>query len=69
MSTLANAQPVTGRISVQGESAGAFAALVKLFASFSETLAVARECEAEFSRNGHIEPETLRKLQKQIKSH
>ncbi len=66
MTTLSNAHPVANHVAMQDQISHLFSGISNLLASFSRAVAFSRQCEAEFSRQGHVSPDVLKKLMTEV---
>jgi len=62
MTTLSNAHPVAQHAAMQDHLTNLMNGVSSLLLSFSRAIAFSRQCEAEFSRQGQVSPDTLKRL-------
>lgn len=62
MTTLANAHTTTEHVALQDNFSKLFSGITGFFSSVSRSISFARQCEAEFNRNGSVSPDTLKRL-------
>ena len=66
MTTLSNAHPAAHHVAMQDQLSQLFRGISNLLASFSRAVAFSRQCEAEFSRQGRVSPDVLKKLMTEV---
>ncbi|MCP5082956.1 MAG: hypothetical protein GY948_14810 [Alphaproteobacteria bacterium] len=62
MTTLSNTHPAAQHAAMQDHLTHLLNGVSNLFVSFSRAIAFSRRCEAEFSRQGNVSPETVKRL-------